>query len=133
MALGGLPALAALVVVTAVAWGPLLVWGIGPYLNAVELAREFHLQPQDALNVPEWRPAAAIPFVLSLFSRSWLAGVMLGAAAFVLVLYLDRWASISYWLALAPILLIAGEEAVGRVLTTRADRLARTKALHTLA
>ena len=126
VALGGLPALAALVAVTVVAWGPLLVWGIGPYLNAVELARKFHLQPQDALNLPEWRPVAAIPFVLGLFSRSWLAGVMLGAAVFVLVLFLDRWASISYWLALAPILLIAGEEAVGRVLEQRRARLAHS-------
>ena len=128
IALGGLPALAGLVAVTAVAWGPLLVWGIGPYLNAVELAREFHVVPQDALNIPEWRPAAAIPFVLSLFSRSWLAGVMLGAAAFVLVLYLDRWASISYWLALAPILLIAGEEAARHIAAQRRERIERAAA-----
>ena len=129
VALGGLPALAALAAVTAVAWGPLLVWGIRPYLNAVELAREFHLQPQDALDLPEWRPVAAIPFVLSLFSRSWLAGVMLGAAVFVLVLFLDRWASISYWLALVPILLIAGEEVMGHVLVARRDRRAQASAL----
>lgn len=121
VALGGLPALAALAAVTAVAWGPLLMWGVGPYLNAVELARQFHLQPQDALDLPEWRPIAAVPFVLSLFSRSWLAGVMLGAAVFVLVLFLDRWASISYWLALTPILLIAGEEAVGHVVALRRE------------
>jgi hypothetical protein len=127
IALGGVPALVALVGVTAVAWGPLLVWGIGPYLNAVDLARQFHLQPQDALNLPEWRPLAAIPFVIGLFSRSWLAGVMLGAAVFVLVLFLDRWASVSYWLALAPILLIAGEESVGRVLTVKRDGLGQAK------
>jgi len=124
VALGGLPALAALLVVTALAWSPLLVWGIRPFLDAVEKARAFHLVPQDALNLPEWRPIAVVPFVLSLFSRSWLAGVMLGTAVFVLVLYLDRWASISYWLALAPILLIAGEEAVGRVFTARRDQAA---------
>jgi hypothetical protein len=122
IALGGPPALVGLVGVTAVAWAPLLIWGLGPYLNAVESARLFHLQPQDALNLPEWRPVAAIPFVLSLFSRSWLTGVMLGAAVFVLVLFLDRWASISYWLALAPILLIAGEEAVEAVLAERRNR-----------
>lgn len=129
IALGGLPALIALVGVTAAAWGPLLVWGIGPYLNAVELARQFHLLPQDALNLPEWRPVAAIPFVLSLFSRSWLAGVMLGAAVFVLVLFLDRWASISYWLALAPILLIAGEEAIERVWAVKGERRGQAKTL----
>jgi hypothetical protein len=129
VALGGLPALLALLGVTAVAWAPLAVWGIGPYLNAIELARQIHLQPQDALNLPEWRPLAAIPFAISLFSRSWLAGVILGAAVFVLVLFLDRWASISYWLALAPILLIAGEEAVGRVAAGRRDRLVQSKAL----
>jgi len=127
IALGGLPALIVLAAVTAVAWGPLLVWGIGPYLNAVELARQSHLVPQDALNLPEWRPIAAVPFILSLFSRSWLAGVMLGAAVFVLVLFLDRWASISYWLALAPILLIAGEEASAKVLSARRNSVAQVR------
>ena len=122
VALGGVPALAALVVVTAIAWSPLLVWGLTPFLDAVEKARAFHLVPENAMNIPEWRPIAAIPWALSLFSRSWLAGVLLGAAVFVLVLFLDRWASISYWLALAPILLIAGEETAAGMWDRSRDR-----------
>ncbi|MFI5261617.1 MAG: hypothetical protein ACHQZR_03565 [Candidatus Limnocylindrales bacterium] len=122
--LGGLEALIGLALFTAIAWAPLLWWGIGAFLQSVELAREAHPVPEDALNLPELRVLAVVPFVASFFSRSWLAGVLLGTAVFVLVLFLDRWASVSYWLALAPILLIAGEETADRMLATRRQRMA---------
>lgn len=124
VAMGGLPALVTLIGVTAVAWGPLLWWGVGTYLQSVELAREAHPIQQDALNLPELRVLAIVPFVAGFLSRSWLAGVLLGSAVFVLVLFLDRWASVAYWLALAPILLIAGEETAAKIMAVRAQRRA---------
>ena len=121
VALGGAPALAALIGVTAVLWSPLLVWGFGPFIDSVATATQVHLVPQDALNAPALRVLAVPVAIVEFFSRSWLAAVMLGTTVFVLVLFLDRWASVSYWLAIVPILLIAGEGAVVAVMRQRAE------------
>jgi hypothetical protein len=56
-----------------------------------------------SLNVP-WLRWVALPFALvGLFVRRWEAMVIVGSAAFVTFLFLDFWASASYWLALIPI------------------------------
>lgn len=115
VALGGLSSTVVLVIATALLWSPLLLWGPATFLQSVEMARDFHQAQEAALDLPGLRVLAAIPFVLGFFSRSWLAAVLLGTAVFVIVLYFDRWASISYWLAVAPILLIAGEETIQKM------------------
>ena len=115
VALGGANAVLVLVGVSAVVWSPLLIWGIGPFLDSVASATQVHPVPENALNAPMLRILAVPVAIVELFSRSWLAAVILGTAVFVLVLFLDRWASVSYWLAIVPILLIAGEETVVRL------------------
>jgi hypothetical protein len=119
IALGGLPAVATLAAVTALCWAPVLAWGPATYARSLDLAQAVHPRPDGALDIPTWRVLAVIPFVLGFFSRSWLAAVLLGTAVFVIVLFFDRWASISYWLAVAPILLIAGEETVQKLVARR--------------
>ena len=120
VALGGWPALVTLAGVSAVCWAPLLAWGPERFLRSLDLARAIHPSADGALDLPQARSLAAIPFVAGFFSRSWLAAVLLGTAVFVIVLFFDRWASMSYWLAVAPILLIAGEETIVRLAAQRA-------------
>jgi hypothetical protein len=115
VALGGTNAVLVLLGVSAAAWSPLLIWGIRPFLDSVATATQVHPVPENALNAPVLRILAVPVAVVEFFSRSWLAAVMLGTAVFVLVLFLDRWASVSYWLAIVPILLLAGEETVVRM------------------
>jgi hypothetical protein len=126
VALGGLGSTVVLVITTAALWSPLLMWGPATFLQSVEMARDFHQTQENALDLPGLRVLAAIPFVLGFFSRSWLAAVLLGTAVFVIVLYFDRWASISYWLAVAPILLIAGEETIQKMWARRGAALQAT-------
>ncbi len=92
-------------------WSPLLIWGIGPFIDSVASATQVHTVPENALNAPMLRILAVPVGILEFFSLSWLAAVLMGTAVFVLVLFLDRWASVSYWLAIVPILLVAGEQA----------------------
>jgi hypothetical protein len=121
VAMGGTTSVIALVGVTAVVWSPLLIWGVGPFIDSIASATQVHPVPENALNAPMLRILAVPVGIVEFFSRSWLAAVMLGTAVFVIVLFLDRWASVSYWLAVVPILLIAGEEAVVAVIRHRAE------------
>ena len=104
MGYGGVATVAALVGVTGVLWSPLLAWGPASFLRSVEMAAAIHPVPENSLNVPALR-ILAIPLALvSLLVRRWSVMVLSGAAIFLVVLFLDRWASYGYWLVVLPIL-----------------------------
>ena len=104
MGYGGVATVAALVGVTGVLWSPLLAWGPASLLRSVEMAAAIHPVPENSLNVPALR-ILAIPLALvSLLVRRWSVMVLSGAAIFLVVLFLDRWASYGYWLVVLPIL-----------------------------
>ena len=44
-----------------------------------------------------------------LFTRVWEWAILTGSATFVIFLFLDRWASYSYWLAVLPVSGVAVE------------------------
>lgn len=101
---GGWGVAAVLAGATAVLWSPLLWWG-GPaaYLESVRLAAAAHPVQRDALNMPVLR-WLAVPIALAgLWVRRWEWSVLVGSAAFVIFLFLDFWASSSYWLAVLPV------------------------------
>jgi hypothetical protein len=104
MGYGGVAAVAALVSVTGVLWSPLLVWGPASFLRSVELAAAIHPVPENSLNVPALRILAFPLALVSLLVRRWSVMVLSGAAIFLVVLFLDRWASYGYWLVVLPIL-----------------------------
>lgn len=100
--------LVGLVGATAVLWSPLLTWGFDSYLKSVELARSVHPWP-NALDMPDVR-YAGVPIALAgLWARRLELAVVIGALAFVIVLFFDRWASKVYLLAFLPIVGIALE------------------------
>ncbi|MBA2634573.1 MAG: hypothetical protein H0U86_16515, partial [Chloroflexi bacterium] len=105
---GGWHATLTLVGLSAVLWSPLLAWGPGNLLRNVEVGRAAHPEP-NSLNIPEWRWLGAIPAVAGLLARQWDVMCLAGCAAFVLVLFLDRWASTAYWFAAVPIIGLALE------------------------
>lgn len=90
---------------TLVLWSPLLlVWGIPSFLKTVDLAAHLHAQgpPDQTLNVPALR-WLAVPFALiGLAARRWEDAALLGSATFIIFLFLDRWASTGYWMAVIP-------------------------------
>lgn len=107
----GSSVIAPLVVATALLWSPLLVWGPATFIRSLEMARAVHVIPS-ALNIPELRLLAIPMAALSLGVRSWVGMVSAGAVIFVLVLFLDGWATDGYWLAVLPIIGIAVERSV---------------------
>lgn len=109
---GGVGMATVLVAVTAVAWLPVLLWGPASFLRSVEMARDVHPVPENTLNHPELRVLAVPVALLSLFARSWSVAVVLGALIFLIVLFLDRWASVGYWFVVIPPLGVIGERAL---------------------
>ena len=109
---GGPATIAAFLVTAAAVWSPLLVWGLPSFVRSIELAQATHPLPESTLNVPELRILAVPIAVASLFARRWWLVVASGTAIFFVVLFLDRWASIGYYLAVVPIAGIALEMAV---------------------
>ena len=101
---GGWGVAAVLAGATAVLWSPLLWWG-GPaaYLESVRLAAAVHHEQRDALNLPLLRWLAVPIAIAGLWVRRWEWAVLVGSAVFVIFLFLDFWASYSYWLAVLPI------------------------------
>jgi hypothetical protein len=98
----GWGATAVLVGGSALLWSPLLAWGPASFLRSIELHRQVHPDQANALDVPALR-WLAIPLAMAgALVRRWNAMVLLGAAAFVAYLFLDRWASLGYWLAVIP-------------------------------
>lgn len=109
MSYGGVAAVAALLGVTGVLWSPLLVWGPGSFLRSVEMAAAIHTVPENSLDVPALRILAVPLALISLLVRRWSLMVLSGAAIFLTVLFLDRWASYGYWLVVLPILGLLAE------------------------
>ena len=69
----------------------------------MRLARAVHTEAGYTLNLPTLR-WVAVPIALAgLFVRRWEWAVLSGSAAFVTFLFLDTWASHSYWLAVLPL------------------------------
>lgn len=101
---GGLPALLGTCLGTAVLWSPLLVWGPLSFLRSVEMAENLPHHLPNAANVPVLRVLAVPVAIASLFVRRWDWAVLSGAVIFLTVLFLARWASTAYVLALLPIL-----------------------------
>jgi hypothetical protein len=111
---GGLAVAATLIGLSALLWAPLLIWGPDMYLRSVELARGIHPTPQNALNMPMLRILALPIAAVSLLIRNWTLAVLSGALIFVIVLFLDRWASLGYWYVVLPILGVIAERAIRR-------------------
>lgn len=109
MGYGGVAAAVALVGVASILWSPLLVWGPATFLRSVEMAATVHAEPANSLNMPALRILAAPIALVSLLVRRWSLMVLSGAAIFLVVLFLDRWASYGYWLVVLPILGMVAE------------------------
>jgi hypothetical protein len=99
---GGWTVTALLVGLTAAFWSPLLFWGPANYVRSVQLHGAAHPTQENALNLPILRWLAVPLSVLGLLMRRWDHAVLLGSAVFVAYLFLDRWASLGYWLAVIP-------------------------------
>jgi hypothetical protein len=123
----GLRGAAVMAVATALLWSPLFLWwgGIPSFLATIRLAASAHPEA-NALNLPILR-WAAVPFaVVGVVARRWDDMVILGSAAFIIYLFLDRWASGGYWIAVVPILGLALESRLHPT-TPAATRLARRR------
>ncbi len=110
MGFGGWPVAATLVGLTAMLWSPLIFWGPVSYLRSVQLHESAHPTQQNALNLPVLRWVAVPLALLGLLVRRWDHAVLLGSGVFVTYLFLDRWASLGYWLAVIPAAGIAIED-----------------------
>ena len=101
---GGWAVAGVLAAATAVLWSPLLWWG-GPaaYLESVRLAGTVHHEQRDALNLPVLRWLAVPIAVAGLWVHRWEWAVLVGSAVFAIFLFLDFWASYSYWHAVLPV------------------------------
>ncbi len=111
---GGAAVAAVLAAVSAAAWLPVLLWGPASFLSSIELARATHPTPENTLNQPHLRILALPLAVLALLARSWTTAVLSGALIFLVVLFLDYWASVGYWFVVAPIVGIVAERSLVR-------------------
>ena len=106
----GWTAAAVLLGLTVVLWSPLAVWGPTGFLRSIQLHAQVHPDQANALNLPLLRWIAVPIAAVGLIVRRWDRMVLLGSLAFVAYLFLDRWASLGYWLAVLPIAGIALEQ-----------------------
>ena len=106
----GWTAAAVLLGVTVVLWSPLAVWGPTSFVRSIQLHAQVHPEPANALNLPLLRWIAVPIAAIGLVVRRWDHMVLVGSLAFVAYLFLDRWASLGYWLAVLPIAGIALEQ-----------------------
>jgi len=106
----GWGAAAVLVGGTLVLWSPLIAWGPMGFVRSIQLHAQVHPEPANALNLPLLRWLAVPIAAFGLTVRRWDRMVLLGSGAFVAFLFLDRWASLGYWLAVMPIAGIALEQ-----------------------
>jgi len=114
MGFGGLATSLVLLGVTVLCWLPALWWGPSSYLTSIEMARGVHARPENTLNMPALRILALPVAVAALFVRSWSTAVLTGALIFMIVLFLDYWASFGYWLVVLPPVGIVLERALLR-------------------
>jgi hypothetical protein len=105
--------------------GPDPVTVLRGYLDSVELARSIHPRPENTLDLPSLRLLALPIAIAALWVRSWSTAVLTGGLIFVIVLFLDRWASFGYWLVVLPPVGIVLERALddlgGRLRLALAD------------
>jgi hypothetical protein len=94
---------------TAILWSPLLAWGFGGYVRSVQLSDAVHPVTANALNLPLARLLAIPLSLVGLITRRWEHAVLVGAGVFTIYLFLDRWASLGYWMAVLPVAGIALE------------------------
>jgi hypothetical protein len=108
---GGLSVFAVLLASTAILWSPLFLWwgGVSSFIETVRLAARSHPDPGYSVNAPSLRWLAVPYLVLSIVARRWEDMVIFGSAVFVILLFLDKWASNGYWLAVLPVLGLALE------------------------
>jgi hypothetical protein len=107
--LAGWRAGAVMLGLSAVLWSPLMAWGVGGFFRSLELSRSVHPVGENALNLPILRFAALPIAMLGLVAHRWETAVLVGSAAFFVFLFLDRWASLGYLIAVGPITGIALE------------------------
>lgn len=121
---GGVGMAAVLAVVSGLAWLPALLWGPSSFLRSIELARATHPTPANTLNLPQWRVLAVPVALAALLSRSWTVAVLSGVVIFLIVLFLDFWASVGYWYVAGPIIGLVAERALSAFgVALRASRL----------
>jgi hypothetical protein len=106
---GGWGVAAVLAAISALLWSPLLVWGPSTFGRSLSLVGDLHPEQANALNLPILRWLAVPLELAGAFVRRWDAMVLLGSAVFCVFLFLDRWASLGYWLAVLPAAGIAVE------------------------
>ena len=106
----GMNAAAVLIGATAILWSPLLLWGPGNFIHSARLHADVHPVQENALNLPLLRLISVPLTVAGLFVRRWDHMVLLGSIVFCAYLFLDRWASLGYWLAVIPVAGVALEE-----------------------
>ncbi len=82
---------------------------------SIELARSIHPKPENTLDMPGLRVLAVPIAIAALWVRSWSTAVLTGALTFLVVLFLDRWASFGYWLVVLPPVGIVAERALREV------------------
>ena len=99
---GGWAVAAVLAGVSAILWSPLLLWGPATFGRSMTLVGDLHPEQANALNLPILRWLAVPLELAGAFVRRWDAMVLLGSAVFCVFLFLDRWASLGYWLAVLP-------------------------------
>ena len=109
MGYAGLAATAVLAGVALLVWSPLLVWGPNNWIQSLRLHAAVHPNQENALNVPLLRVIAAPLAAAGLLVRRWDHMVLLGSIVFCAYLFLDRWASLGYWLAVIPVAGVALE------------------------
>ena len=103
--------LLAFALVSAALWSPvLLVWGVPSFLSSIAMAEAQHTGSQLALDVPGLRVLAVPVAACATLLRSWRAFFWLGLVIYCIVLFLARWASLGYVLAVAPITGLVIEE-----------------------
>ncbi len=90
--------------VSLVLWLPMLaVWGAGAFLKSIQMAQDIHTEQYAALDLPPLRMLAVPLALVPAAWRSWQASVWFGIAGFMAYLYLARWASLGYLLAILPL------------------------------
>jgi hypothetical protein len=99
---GGWAVAAVLAAASAILWSPLLLWGPATFGRSLTLVGDLHPEQANALNVPVLRWVAVPLELAGAFVRRWDAMVLLGSAVFCVFLFMDRWASLGYWLAVLP-------------------------------
>jgi hypothetical protein len=113
-AAGGAAVTLVLAAVSFLGWLPVLLWGPNSFLHSIELARQTHPYPDNTLNMPHLRVLALPVAMVCLLIRNWTLAVLAGSLIFLIVLFLDFWASVGYWFVVGPILGIVAERALVR-------------------